>query len=541
LLAVAQIVQLSDLHLLGAVAHQRRILDALVEALRRDRQWRGTSSQLLAITGDVFDSGTIDPPRAAAAFRSLHDGVKRAIGDPLTTVVVPGNHDRRTMGLFGPHRDALFEELARSVGDDVWVHGRQTPFLAEVLPQSIHGLPLWVVAYDSTYLPRGLLSAGGVMRQEDLLRAASVIGDQHLDWPVLFLLHHHLVPTPLTDMGVIDAAQAHPVVRWGIQQLLPRVVAHADREELTMTALGAGTALSTLQSLGRAVVVLHGHKHYPSARLLGATREAQGDVLLISAGSAGSAQTWNHDSWAKTARLWPSFNVIEIEREWLSADVVSFGYKGRSNGKPVRRPLARARRRGWRWEAAPVPERFEEERRRRLASNHARYQLRSSRLFAERRWDLVCHRQVLREPGVELREYVETLEALDGARLTCFDSQGCGRVSSLPMELSLTLDGQTRYDIEGGLFRTWEEARRLQPDRASPFAWVGLMNRYASDSARLLVEGLGARSAEAFASATDLGTGLERPVHLDRSSNRVVLDHPSCPPRTLLRVYWALD
>ncbi len=67
------------------------------------------------------------------------------------------------------------------------------------------------------------------------------------------------------------------------------------------------------------------------------------------------------------------------------------------------------------------------------------------------------------------------------------------------------------------------------------------MNRYSSDSAQLSVRGLGDRGELAFASATDLGTGLERPMHLSRASDRVVLDSPSCPPRTLLRIYWPLD
>jgi hypothetical protein len=67
------------------------------------------------------------------------------------------------------------------------------------------------------------------------------------------------------------------------------------------------------------------------------------------------------------------------------------------------------------------------------------------------------------------------------------------------------------------------------------------MNRYASDSARMSLTGLDSRAEAAFASATDLGTGLERPMHLSRSSERVVLDYPSCPPRTLLRIYWKLD
>ena len=57
-------------------------------------------------------------------------------------------------------------------------------------------------------------------------------------------------------------------MRWSVEHLLPTLIANADREEMTMTALGAGTALSTLHALNRAVLVLHGHKHYATARML---------------------------------------------------------------------------------------------------------------------------------------------------------------------------------------------------------------------------------------------------------------------------------
>jgi hypothetical protein len=67
------------------------------------------------------------------------------------------------------------------------------------------------------------------------------------------MLHHHLVPTPLTDLHSIAYPSSTRLVRIGLERVLPWLVAHADREELTMTALGAGTAISTLHSLGLAV------------------------------------------------------------------------------------------------------------------------------------------------------------------------------------------------------------------------------------------------------------------------------------------------
>ena len=83
-------------------------------------------------------------------------------------------------------------------------------------------------------------------------------------------------PAPLTDVGVVKVDKTPRLVRWGVEHLLPTLIANADREEMTMTALGAGTSLSTLHALDRAVLVLHGHKHYATARLLARPRACSG-------------------------------------------------------------------------------------------------------------------------------------------------------------------------------------------------------------------------------------------------------------------------
>lgn len=76
----------------------------------------------------------------------------------------------------------------------------------------------------------------------------------------------------------------------------------------------------------------------------------------------------------------------------------------------------------------------------------------------------------------------------------------------------------------------------------TPFASVGLMNRYHSEHACLTVSGLEQSAATAFASATDLGTGLERPIAVRRdTAGDVHARYDACPPRTLLRIYWPLD
>jgi 3',5'-cyclic AMP phosphodiesterase CpdA len=536
---MALILHLSDLHLLASPREQEIIFDELVSALQHLREQSSEPVGLLAITGDVFDSAAVDPDMATHRFEELHKEMCRALGREVPTVIVPGNHDRRRGGLFGPHRSELFEALRSGLRSRAWVSGCNTPFLSEVVPPTYHGLPLWVVAYDSTYLPRGLVSAGGALRQEDLLYAAAQLASKNPDWPVLFLLHHHLVPTPLTDLGPVQIDHAPRIVRWGIQHALPRLIAHADREELTMTALGAGTALSTLHTLGRSVLALHGHKHYATARMLEGMWEGHGDVLLVSAGSAGLAQSWHDQSVSEGARLWPSFNVITLDGDQLAIDTLSFAWKEEGSAKRSRRALVRARRNGSQWQIEPLRRISIEDAGPRLKLNAARYRLQASPTHVGR-WDYACEREVKRAPNVPLHRYVEEVSGLTDGRGSI---NGHNSPAKLPMQIHLQLDGTTGYRVQGGVFRSLAEGHRVMGDRASPFAHVALLNRYQSELAQLEVRGLGDASMDAFASATDLGTGLEHPMQLERSSDPgvIIVRASDCPPRTLLRIYWRLD
>jgi 3',5'-cyclic AMP phosphodiesterase CpdA len=529
-------LHLSDLHLLFNPAEQESIFDGLVHALRDVRERWGQPIDLIAITGDVFDSSAADPRLAVTRFLELFAGIGRALGGEPPTVILPGNHDRRRGGLFGPHDERLFHALKKALGERAWVHGCTTPFLSAVLPQSFHGQPYWVIAYDSTYLPTGFLSAGGALRQEDLLSAASKIAGTQGDDPVVFLLHHHLVPTPITDMGEIEVEENAPRwLRWSVQRALPRLVANADREELTMTALGAGTALSTLHTLGRAVLVLHGHKHYATSRLLNGTVVGHGDVLIVSAGSAGTAQRWSHGDTQHAARLWPSFNVIEWNGPQLSIDTVSFPWKG--GGALVVYPLVRARREGASWNIERLPLTPASSAEPDLELNHALLHLASS-AHDSGRWDYACERSV--NAGGKLVRYVETVEGADGGRCII---EPFGAELAVPGDVHLAIDGTTRYRVEGAVFRTLAAAREAQGHRASAFAEVALMNRYSSRRACLELAGLGERASAAFASATDLGTALERPIVLERGGvdGAVSAQLDDCPARTLIRIYWPLE
>jgi hypothetical protein len=152
------------------------------------------------------------------------------------------------------------------------------------------------------------------------------------------------------------------------------------------------------------------------------------------------------------------------------------------------------------------------------------------------RWDYSCERTV--SANDDLVRYVETVEGAPGGRCVI---EPFGAEIPLPADVHLEVGGCTRYRVEGAVFRTFEAARAAQGHRASAFAQVTLMNRYASRQAVLEMIGLAERAQAAFASATDLGTGLERPLVLQRSDGKVTALLNDCPARTLLRIYWPLE
>ncbi len=537
------IAQLSDLHLLAPETEQTEILGALVRALEQRAQSSG-GVDLLAITGDVFNTVHRDPRPQVEAFVRLHAELESALGASVPTVVIPGNHDRRKLGLIGPFRREPFVKLREALGGKAFVHGSALPFLAQVVPPEFHGIPAWVVAFDSTYLPDGWISAGGTLRQEDILQAAAAIGDRNPEWPVLFLLHHHLVPTPLTDVGVVQMDHTPQLVRWGVQHLLPNLIANADHEEMTMTALGAGTALSTLQALGRAVLVLHGHKHYATARLLSGTAAGQGDVLIVSAGSCGTVQSWFPTTSKDAATLWPSFNWIELSSNRIDVDVVSFGFRGEAAGVVNARPLVCAERDGSRWRSVPVQPLSPQQYSPSIETNELVCQLGVN--LTQPRWDCSCERRYTGEHGVAPERYGDAVDALEDSNLIVLGESGSALRAPVhpPTELELQRGELMRYRIAGAYCRTVSEAERLFGTRWAPYAWQGLMNRYASKHVRLEVRGGGTGALRgAFASQTDLGTGMQKPLRLAPGStdDTVVIEYDECPPRTLIRVYWPLQ
>src|SRR6476646_2879979 len=105
------IVHLSDLHLLGDELEQAKIVPALMSALATVRSELGRLPDLVVCTGDVFDSAAIPTDVAASRLAQFGADIERALGAAVPAVVVPGNHDRRRLGIIGPHRAQLFDAL----------------------------------------------------------------------------------------------------------------------------------------------------------------------------------------------------------------------------------------------------------------------------------------------------------------------------------------------------------------------------------------------------------------------------------------------
>jgi 3',5'-cyclic AMP phosphodiesterase CpdA len=525
---MATLLHISDIHLREGSRTQERLLDELVAGVQSERDLAPSEPATLLITGDLFDSGTPLSPPLVKTFVELQTRLVAALGGDAATVIVPGNHDRRKQGVIGPHRAALFHALRAAVAPQrVHVGGCESPFLAEIVPAMMHRLPAHLVAYDSSYLPHGLVGAGGTMRHQDLLQVHARLPDD--DLPLILLVHHHLIPTPITDTSRVDAVGAPWLTRWLIARALPALVSNADREELTMTALGAGTALSTLHSFGRAVLLLHGHKHVPTARLLRGLTQSCGDLLLASAGSAGRQERINATRDPDAARLWPSFNVIDWCSERVHVEAVSFSPRTTRKAR-VRRSLVHVRRAERKWEVEPItlrargaPPRVE--------IDEAIFSLDPG--LSDERWDMTCRRTVKLVPGAQLRRYVEFVPVLPALLPR-------GRRGPRVMRrVTLSLNGETQYRYADALCRTLGEASR-QYGAGSAFESVGLLCRYGAGRAIVRLARFGPGQTEAFGSLTDLTTGRERPAVVKANADTWTVTIQDCPARSLLRIYWPL-
>ena len=523
-----RIVHLSDIHLGATPDQETAVLDPLVRALETLRAEWDAPPSLLAITGDLYDTPEADVAAATRRFVALLAAIRGALGGDVPTIAIPGNHDRRTAGLLLPFREDIIEALATAGVPGLIVGGRQLPFLAEHVPDAFHGLSFAVALIDSSYTPSGAVSAGGLLREEDLLELAETLvrsGDDGRR-PLLLLTHHHIIPTPVTDTSRIDADTTNPVLRWLAHNVLPNIVSYADHEEWMMTALGAGSALSTLQAFGRPVFVLHGHKHYPTVRVLRGSLKDQGDVVLLAAGSAGLALALDDGDEENVARLWPSFHVIDVQDRDVKVRTVA--YYGPHT--PARRELLHVTAEGQSWKIDPTDDRIAH-RSAKLEWNRSDVTLRPCSGRQDSRWDLLAVRSVRAATAME---YSEHLRAASGAS---FQVEGA-RVDPETRSIDLPTDGSLyAYRLIGGAVRTVREAIR-EYGASDPYEGVELLCRYESAEARLTLRGLPGTSIP-FGSLVDLTRGRAMPHPITTRDDGVIeMVVKDCGPRMQLRIQW---
>jgi hypothetical protein len=519
------IAHLSDLHLTRAFLDRRPIFENLCRAVAAlDRP-----PDLFVVTGDLFDTCDMDPGDARAILHEMVGELGSAIKGTARILIVPGNHDVRERG-FRRRKNgtALVRALRAAQIDGVRISGGEEPNLAEIVPPSFHGLHAHVVAYDSTYLPRGTFGAGGIIRREDILALGASFSD---DAPLLVLMHHHLIPSPVTDLGTIRTATWIENIACG--KLLPALVANADHEELTMTALGSGTALVALQRLGRPVVVLHGHKHYPAVRLLRGTFRGHADVMILAAGAAGMATPIGARV-ARSMMLWPSFNLLHVEGDRMTARTVAFPVDKDGREVKVERLLVDADRNSLSWTPRDVEDDLPMQGPR-LASNIAFYQVEPSTRSG--RSTLRARRSVM--PGAACsNEYEEAVHGASGAVVTdIVGGADAGATMRCPATVRVAVGAETTYAVRDALCASQSELLAEYGLDCAPYDSVDLVNRYAADEVRVEVRGIG--DARCFATITDSTTGREKPIGIERVDGAVVVQQRMCPARQVVTVYWA--
>ncbi len=545
----ATLIHLSDVHLGAKSAPGAEFwasLKAAVAHVARNAPGRVG----VVVTGDLIDSPTAPTDVIQASVKRfvtlLAEALRQAPDVVAPIVLLPGNHDRRGDGLLAPWTHEAMELIANeTAGLATVVAADALEPLAVRVPVLEELLEMNVVAYDSTHTVPGYVSAGGLIRTEDLL---GVPGLHRSERPTMVLMHHHLVPTPVTDVGVTDTSSQGLIKQLLVGQALPRLITFGNREELFMTALGAGSGLSLLAALQTPALVLHGHKHYPTARLLTATTPHDGDVLLASAGSAGVLEGFNvtgsnDDPTSRPARnlhLWPSFNVVVWDGAQLDVTTRFFSPQNQNRDaqnlglEPARyetrsQPLAYVHLDGVRWhpreEATWVGPFLKA-----VELDQARFTLQAA---PGGFWNFECSRLVVGGDDELLSEPVEAAPGAVTQGLTTL-----GRRHAYDFRRGL----ESAYAVERGVCRTRATMQRLYArDEASPFEWVGLRVRRGAGTARLVVSGLGNGLAQCFASLTDLHTGDIRPLVVRRDGGVAEVLVTDCPARRLVRLHWPLD
>jgi 3',5'-cyclic AMP phosphodiesterase CpdA len=202
---IRSLVHVSDLHL-----GRGRRTDAAARALAAALHDAAVDAVL--VTGDLTHRGR------AAELHAFEDAFAPLL-ERGRMVIVPGNHDR----------------AGEDVGATLMVGSRV----------GVADLPgVHVVRVDSTAPHnRSLVAAHGQLDRADVLGVDAALGEAPAGALAVVMLHHHVLPLPPDDLG--EALSGW--LGWPNAQELPR-----GRELLGLAR-------------GRCDLVLHGHRHVPSA------------------------------------------------------------------------------------------------------------------------------------------------------------------------------------------------------------------------------------------------------------------------------------
>jgi 3',5'-cyclic AMP phosphodiesterase CpdA len=234
------LAHLSDLHL-GANRTTERAARALVDALAAERE------QHVVITGDVTHRGRRDE---YALFREVIAPLERA----GRVTIVPGNHDR--MG------DDIGSALAG--GRRVWTESSEGLHLVCVDSTAPHNRVKWRCHGDI---------CDRVLADVDAALAAAPASAT-----VAVLLHHHPLPLPEETF----AEHFAKAVGWPFTAEL-----HLGQRLLA-------------NCLGRADLVLHGHRHVP--RHFSARASNGRELVVLNAGSSTEMRAWRSIPLAQPSR-----------------------------------------------------------------------------------------------------------------------------------------------------------------------------------------------------------------------------------------------
>ena len=563
-----KILHLSDMHMFQNSNSPQSIDSNLLGSLLQAVSNEIPNPDLVVITGDIYSSSNIDNNKVNALNLFLESLTKHS-KKQITTIIVPGNHDCRKYGVSGPHNTSLLSEsYSKMVLNGIYL-GKNTYKRIEYKMPS-NNIPLHLLGYDSTYLPYGKFSAGGIVNKEDLLDAARRISSCRDDCIVMFATHHHLIPTPVTDESYIDMSKSNFITRFVVRRFLPWLISNADREELTMTALGAGSVLSTLHTFGRPILVLHGHKHYSSARLLSGLESDEGDVLLISAGSAGTVEKCPRTG----SSIWPSFNIVEINDDFtndkkskpnnrqkpnlnnntvnrrnrntrMTLQVSTVAFSPTQSGTYTKWTLAQVRRQGRKWITVPIKSLRPMNQKAIIDDNIAKYILVPNKVRPNYFWDMKAVRMINWSSNLKPKAYVEVVQGAPGAIVDEIMINGKnpenGKNSQrVTTEITIPPGQSASYTLKNGVCRTAKIFKKIYPGAAC-VEWVGLLNRYPCKSVELEVSFQNQPDLlpdqQPFGSSTDLITGRERPLEVTLSGGVYKLVYKNCPARTLLLLY----